>query len=146
LQSTGHKGHSRFLYEPEDCTSVLDHHPETCSCCGEKLTGVDAFPYRHQVVDIPPIKPIVVEHRLHQLVCEICGASTRAFLPLGVNPSGYETRVVALVAVLSGAYRHSQRMVPPLCAIPRLERTVYFYLRSLILKPTLSDYFAKVFF
>lgn len=97
----GHKGHSRLLYEPEDCTSVLDHHPETCSCCGEKLTGVDAFPYRHQVVDIPPIKPIVVEHRLHQLVCEICGASTRAFLPVGVNPSGYETRVVALVAVLS---------------------------------------------
>jgi transposase len=70
----GHKGHSRLLYEPEDCTSVLDHHPETCRCCGEKLTGVDAFPYRHQVVDIPPIKPIVVEHRLHQLVCEICGA------------------------------------------------------------------------
>ena len=107
----GHKGHSRFLYEPEDCTSVLDHHPDTCSGCGEKLIGVDAFPYRHQVVDIPPIKPIVVEHRLHQLVCEICGASTRALLPEDVNPSGYETRVVALVAVLSGAYRHSQRMV-----------------------------------
>jgi len=106
-----HKGHSRFLYEPEDCRSVLDHHPETCSGCGEKLSGEDAFPYRHQVVDIPPIKPIVVEHRLHQLVCEICGASTRALLPEDVNPSGYETRVVALVAVLSGAYRHSQRMV-----------------------------------
>ena len=44
-------------------------------------------------------------------MCEICGASTRAFLPVGVNPSGYETRVVALVAVFSGAYRHSQRMV-----------------------------------
>ena len=32
----GHKGHSRFLYEPEDCT-VLDHHPETCICCGVTL-------------------------------------------------------------------------------------------------------------
>lgn len=107
----GHRGHSRFLYEPSECESVLDHHPETCSCCGERLTGVDAFPYRHQVVEIPPIKPIVIEHRLHQLVCDSCGTTTRAFLPEGVNPSGYGTRVVALVAVLSSAYRHSQRMV-----------------------------------
>jgi transposase len=106
----GHKGHSRFLYEPEDCT-VLEHHPETCSCCGEKLSGEDALPYRHQIVDIPPIKPIIYEHRLHQLVCDNCGAFTRAALPEDVNPSGYGTRVVALVAVLSGLYRHSQRMV-----------------------------------
>ncbi len=91
--------------------TVLEHHPETCSCCGEKLSGEDANPYRHQVVDIPPIKPIVVEHRLHQLMCDNCGITTRAKLPSGVNPSGYETRVVALIAVLSGAYRHSQRMV-----------------------------------
>ena len=107
----GHQGHSRFLYEPSDCEEVLNHHPETCSCCKEKLSGEDADPYRHQVVEIPAIKPIVVEHRLHQLECSNCGASTRAILPVDVNPSGYGVRVVALVAVLSGVYRHSQRMV-----------------------------------
>lgn len=107
----GHKGHSRFLYEPEECEEVLNHRPETCSCCGEKLSGEDANPYRHQIVEIPPIKPIIVEHRLHQLVCDNCGTSTRAALPKDVNPSGYGMRVVALVAVLSGLYRHSQRMV-----------------------------------
>ncbi|MBW4511506.1 MAG: IS66 family transposase [Scytonematopsis contorta HA4267-MV1] len=106
----GHKGHSRFLFEPDDCT-ILDHHPKTCSCCGEKLSGEDANPYRHQVVDIPIVKPVVVEYRLHQLVCDNCGTSTRATLPQGVNKSGYEASVVALVAVLSGVYRHSQRMV-----------------------------------
>jgi len=108
----GHKGHSRFLYEPKKCEEVLNHHPETCSCCGEILLGEDAFPYRHQIVEIPPIKPIVIEHRLHQLVCNHCGTSTRAALPADVNPRGYGVRVVALVAVLSGLYRHSQRMVP----------------------------------
>lgn len=107
----GHKGHSRFLYEPSECKEVLNHHPETCSCCGEKLEGEDAFPYRHQIVEIPPIKPIVVEHRLHQLVCDSCGASTRATLPSNVQTCGYGVGVVALVAVLSGLYRHSQRMV-----------------------------------
>lgn len=56
-------------------------------------------------------KPIIVEHRLHQLVCQQCGTSTRATLPVDVHPSGYGVRVVAMVAVLSGLYRHSQRMV-----------------------------------
>lgn len=107
----GHKGHSRFLYEPSECKEVLNHHPENCSCCGEKLKGEDFNPYRHQIVEIPPIKPIVIEHRLHQLMCDFCGASTRATLPSDVQTCGYGVRVVALVAVLSGLYRHSQRMV-----------------------------------
>ena len=71
----GHKGHSRHLYSVSECEAVLDHHPETCSCCGEKLSGEDINPLRHQIVDIPPIKPIVVEHRLHQLLCKNCGVS-----------------------------------------------------------------------
>ena len=59
----------------------------------------------------PPINPIIVEHRLHQLECQYCGTLTRATLPQDVHPSGYGVRVVVLVAVLSGLYRHSQRMV-----------------------------------
>lgn len=107
----GHKGHSRFLYESSECERILEHHPETCSCCGEKLKGEDANPYRHQIVEIPPINPIIVEHRLHQLMCQECGTLTRATLPVDVHPSGYGVRVVAMVGVLSGLYRHSQRMV-----------------------------------
>lgn len=107
----GHDGHSRHLYPIEECSQVIDHHPKTCVCCGERLTGVDANPYRHQIVEIPPISPIVVEHRLHQLECEQCRSLTRATLPMDVNPSGYGARVVAMVALLSGVYRHSQRMV-----------------------------------
>jgi transposase len=107
----GHKGHSRKLYELSECESVVDHHPQTCSCCGEILLGEDTNPYRHQIVEIPPISPIIVEHRLHQLMCCECGTLTRATLPVDVYPSGYGVRVVALVTVLSGLYRHSTRMV-----------------------------------
>lgn len=107
----GHKGHSRFLYDVSECERVLDHHPLSCSCCGERLLGEDINPYRHQIVEIPPINPIIVEHRLHQLECQHCGTFTRARLPQDVHPSGYGVRVVALVTVLSGLYRHSQRMV-----------------------------------
>ncbi len=48
----GHQGHSRVLYPVEECTTVEDHLPKTCSCCGEELFGFDTSPYRHQVVDI----------------------------------------------------------------------------------------------
>lgn len=107
----GHEGHSRCLYPVEQCESVTNYYPETCRCCGTNLSGEDANPYRHQVVEIPPISPSVTEHRLHQLVCEQCGSSTRAELPAEVSPSGYGPRVVAMVALLSGLYRHSQLMV-----------------------------------
>ena len=107
----GHSGNSRDLYPIEKCSSVIDHHPTTCKSCGESLIGEDVNPYRHQIVEIPPIEPIVTEHRLHQLTCERCGISTRATLPTEVNPSGYGVRVVATVALLSVVYRNSQRMV-----------------------------------
>ena len=107
----GHEGHSRPLYPVEQCESVTDYYPQTCRCCSAALSGEDANPYRHQIVEIPPISPQVAEHRLHQLVCEQCGSATRAELPVEVSPSGYGTRVVAMVALLSGLYRHSQRMV-----------------------------------
>jgi transposase len=107
----GHKGSGRELYPIEDCSSIIEHHPPYCSSCGEVLSGLDTKPYRHQIVEIPPISPIVVEHRLHQLTCSSCGTKTRATLPEDVNPTGYGVRVVALVALLSGVYRNSQRMV-----------------------------------
>lgn len=62
----GHSGYSRPLYPVEKCESVTDYYPEICACCGEKLSGEDANPDRHQLVEIPPISPLVVEHRLHQ--------------------------------------------------------------------------------
>jgi transposase len=37
----GHKGHSRFLYSEEKCKEIIEHHPDSCKCCGEKLRGID---------------------------------------------------------------------------------------------------------
>jgi transposase len=107
----GHQGHSRPLYPVEECQQVRDHYPQTCSCCGEKLKGFDPNPYRHQVVEIPPLQLQIEEHRLHQLECEHCGEKTRATLPDEVEVSGYGDRVVAMVSLMSGMYRHSVRMV-----------------------------------
>jgi transposase len=112
----GHEGQSRALYPVEVCAEVIDHVPSVCRGCGEPLTGEDSAPYRHQIVDLPPIEPIVIEHRRHQLACEHCGTLTRSVLPEGVTRRGYGERLSALVALLSGGYRQSHRQVQTLLA------------------------------
>ena len=77
----GHIGYKRKLTPTEECQKVEDHYPEECKKCGALLSGEDPDPYRHQVVDIPPITPQVEEHRLHKLICKGCGTETRASLP-----------------------------------------------------------------
>ncbi len=54
----GHKGAVRYLYSESDCAEVINLKPEFCSGCGSPLEGEDANPYRHQHVEIPPIKPL----------------------------------------------------------------------------------------
>ncbi|MTJ48711.1 hypothetical protein FJR05_12910 [Dolichospermum sp. UHCC 0259] len=60
------------MYPESECAEVINYQPESCSSCGGQLEGEDANPYRHQQVEIPPIKTIVIEHRLHQLECGEC--------------------------------------------------------------------------
>ena len=107
----GHLGYRRKLYPESECTRIEDHKPERCQCCGEKLSGTDSEPYRHQVVEIPPIELEIAEHRLHQLECGHCGTKKRKKLPATVSESGYGSTVVALVSLMSGVYRHSHRMI-----------------------------------
>jgi transposase len=106
----GHQGHKRKLYPVERCQQVIDHYPQQCCHCGSELTGNDPQPYRHQVVELPPVEPVVEEHRLHSLRCEVCGTETRAKLAKEVAASGYGPRAVATVALLGGIYRASQRL------------------------------------
>lgn len=104
------------LYPPEECKEIHEEKPFSCSECGEKLTGADPEPYRHQVIEMPIVKPDVVEYRLHELDCEHCGAKTRAELPAGVTPKSYGEGLAAWIAILSSEYRQSYRQVEKLLA------------------------------
>ncbi|MGB3496359.1 MAG: IS66 family transposase [Elainellaceae cyanobacterium] len=105
---------ARKLYPAEDCRFVHEVIPPACEACGASLSGQDSHPHRHQVIELPPVKPEVVEYRLHGLRCECCDTVTRAPLPSGVSALGYGERLTAMVALLSGAYRLSYRQV---CAV-----------------------------
>jgi len=105
----GHKKHERPLIPTEECDDVQPLKPTECRRCGEKLSGSDPEPLRHQVWELPEIKPIVTEYQRHRLVCRNCGETTCAELPAGVPQGQSGPRLMAFVALLMAYYRQSKR-------------------------------------
>jgi len=105
----GHPGHSRPLIPVEEVDEVVVLKPDQCSSCHAPLVGDDPSPFRHQVIEIPPIEPVITEYQWHQLVCPDCGETTRAPWPEGVPSGTYGPRVHATVALCTGSYRLSKR-------------------------------------
>ena len=105
----GHKKHERPLIPTDECDQVRSLKPTECRRCGEKLTGCDPDPLRHQVWELPPIEPHVTEYQRHRLRCSACGETTCALLPCGVPTGQAGPRLVALVALLMGCFRQSKR-------------------------------------
>ena len=117
----GHVAHQRALLPPDRVDHIVDHRPTICArCAAPLLAGVllsddrDDF-VAHHVTELPPLRAVVTEHRLHRLCCQTCGQETRATLPLDVPAGAFGPRVQATVAVLSGGYRLSRRQVADAC-------------------------------
>ena len=105
----GHEGHARGLGPIDQVNLVIPVTPVRCRRCQQPLQGEDAQPWRHQVTEIPPVKPVVTEYQLHQLVCPACGEATRSALPPGVPTGEFGPRVQAVTALCTGAYHLSKR-------------------------------------
>ena len=105
----GHPGHTRTLVPVEEVDEVVVLKPKQCSSCQVPLSGDDASPFRHQVIEIPPIKPVITEYHWHQLPCPECGKTTRVPWPDGVPSGTYGPRIHATVALCTGSYRLSKR-------------------------------------
>jgi transposase len=105
----GHPGHTRTLVPVEEVDEVVVLKPDQCRGCHAPLLGDDPSPFRHQVIELPPIKPVVTEYQWHQLVCAVCGEVSRAPWPKGVPSGTYGPRVQATVALYTGSYRLSKR-------------------------------------
>src|SRR5260370_19541896 len=103
----GHPKHERALIPTEQCQEVVPLKPESCRRCGEALVGSEPEPLRHQVWDIPEIKPLVTEYQLHRLTCPCCQQSTCAQLPAGVPASQGGARLGALGTPPMGGFRQS---------------------------------------
>jgi len=105
----GHARHVRPLLPPEQCDAVIPLKPTACRRCGRPLAGVDTAPLRHQVWELPEIKPQVVEYQRHRLACACCGDTTCADLPPGVPTGQSGPRLVAFTGLLMAYFRQSKR-------------------------------------
>jgi transposase len=105
----GHAKHEWPLLPSDECDEVQKLKPAECRRCGTKLSGSNPAPLRHQVWEVPPIRPHVTEYQRHRLRCRRCGETTCAELPAGTPTGQAGPRLVALTALLMGCFRLSRR-------------------------------------
>ena len=110
----GHERRMRELVPVEKVDALVELKPPSCRGCGAKLVGGDPWPLRHQVTEIPRIKPTVTEYQLHTLKCECCGKRTRAELPLGVPRGAFGPVLMATIALVTSRFRQSKRLAQEL--------------------------------
>lgn len=108
----GHPRHQRPLRPTEECDDVQQIRPSHCEGCCASLKHVpdDPSPRRHQVTELPEIKPIVTEYQQQRLKCPCCGHFTTGQLPSGVPPGCFGPGVITAVTMLGGLCRLSQRL------------------------------------
>jgi transposase len=105
----GHAKQARPLVPTTQCDAIVPVKPATCRRCAGPLTGDDPTPWRHQVWELPVIRPLITEYQLHRLTCAGCGETTCAPLPAGVPVGQSGPRLVAFAALLMAYFRQSKR-------------------------------------
>lgn len=105
----GHEGHGRRLLSVEQVDQQVPVKPPSCRHCGQVLAGDDPHPQRHQVTELPPVRPRVIEYQFHTLRCPRCDGLTEAQWPATVPRGAFGPTVAAWASLLSGVYRLSKR-------------------------------------
>jgi transposase len=102
----GHQGSTRELIDNPD--TVITAVPEACGGCGVVFTDTitDEVIARSQVVDIPPIVPVVTEYQAIARTCA-CGHTTKGQLPPEAGCTGtvqIGTNASSLLVYLNSAH------------------------------------------
>jgi hypothetical protein len=58
----GHRRHQHLLVSDEQVQRTIPCVPSTCRRCGRPLRGTDPAPLRHQVAELPVVRPDIVEY------------------------------------------------------------------------------------
>jgi transposase len=102
----GHPGVTRAAATPDLSVAVR---VGTCGGCGQDLGAVaQEAAERRQVVEVPPVRPVVVEAVAHAATCPNCGARQQAEFPVAFRaPQAFGPRVQALAS-----YLHEVQHIP----------------------------------
>lgn len=116
----GHAGKSRQCAEPDE---IIECRLEFCGECGHNLEEAKHwFVGRHQVIDIPPIKPIVREARRYRVTCPGCKKQQTADYVEGFEKgrkfgSNLESLVLYLHYAHPLSYKRVRDILQELCGL-----------------------------
>lgn len=105
----GHPPHLRALLPAEAVKRRIEVRPTVCPCGSTDLERTDEEPLRHQIVDVPPIRPEVIEYLQPSYRCRDCGSSVYQPLPQEIRRRHFGPGVLALVGILTGSLNTSKR-------------------------------------
>ena len=109
----GHPGAGRKLAADDQVDEIVAHYPQECGGCGREFSEDERPPGgrfgRHQIVELPPISGLLIEHRTHRLRCPECKARTTAALPGEIAGSVFGPRLRAAIVTLTARNRISRR-------------------------------------
>lgn len=111
----GHERKVRPLVDNPD--RIIEAAVEWCPHCQADLRGVEPRAIvRHQLTELPPVKPVVLETREHEVVCPDCQRVTRGVLPEGLEAArSFGPRLAATVVYLKHEQHLSYERVTRLC-------------------------------
>lgn len=109
----GHRGAHRMLLPTGRVDAAREHRPAVCRHCGTSLEGAAEVgaPGLHQVIELPPVRAHVTEHRTVTCICPRCRRRTKAKLPAGLRGKHFGPRLVAFSAMLMSRFRMSRRQL-----------------------------------
>jgi transposase len=111
----GHAGFSRRRQRPD---MIVRCRPACCAGCGAALPAAGLRRVgRSQVVELPPVRPVVVEAWRYAARCRACGVRTVAAAPAGLEPGRtFGPGIEALVAYLHTRHHLGYERLAETCA------------------------------
>ena len=111
----GHARQTRAWVATPD--RIMEAPVESCGYCQADLRGVEPRTVlRHQLTEIPPVTPVVIETRQAEVVCPDCQRVTRGELPVGLDGGrSFGPRLAATVVYLKHEQHLSYERVTQLC-------------------------------
>src|SRR5512135_3156204 len=107
----GHPGVKRALVPLPEVDQVYPCWPVARCACGAAIQVADTPCERHQVFELPSIRPHVTEYQRYAGVCTGCGQRWEGTLPAGVPRGQFGPGVLALIGLLAGEYHLSTRQI-----------------------------------
>jgi transposase len=111
----GHRGLSRRRAAPD---VIVRCRPTACRGCGEALAETGQRRVRRsQVVELPELRPVVIEAQVYAARCAACGARTVGEAPAGLESARtFGPRIEALLGYLHYGHHLSHERLVAVCS------------------------------